>query len=131
MKAHHQKKPERGQKDKCKKRPRVRSYRGTEVDRLVQKRKRAQLLQQAPQVFNVDSQELKSKMCSKQDILHLLAVVGQYHIPPIDSITLPFLKEVLAGRKKLFKNSELNNVNVPRIAEFECNRLWQACLEDA
>ena len=38
-----------GQKDKCTKRPRVRSYRGTEVDRLVQKRKRAQLLRQAPQ----------------------------------------------------------------------------------
>ena len=79
----------------------------------------------------MDSQEVKAKMCSKEDIVHMLSVIGQYHIPPQDSITLPFLRDVLSGRKRLFKNTELNPVNVPRIPEFQCDRLYQACLEDS
>ena len=57
----HMRKPKRGQRDKCRKRPRVRSYRGTEVDRLVQKRKRAQLLHQAQQV-SLEGDMLKNEI---------------------------------------------------------------------
>ena len=40
----HRHKPKRGKRDKCKKRPRERSYKGTEVDRIVQRAKREALL---------------------------------------------------------------------------------------
>ena len=85
---------------------------------------------QQPQIFNVGTEEVKAKMCSKNDIVHLLSVIGQYHLPQVDAITLPFLRDVLAGRKRLFKMSELNPVNVPRIQEFQCENLYRACLDD-
>ena len=60
----------------------------------------------------------------------MLAVEGQYHLPNTDDVTMEYLKDVLAGRKRLIRNSELCTVNVPRIPEFACGRLYQAAIED-
>jgi hypothetical protein len=55
----------------------------------------------------------------------MLAVEGQYHTPPIDEINMDFLRDVLAGRKLLIKLSDLCQVNVPRIREFDCKTLYE------
>ena len=75
-------------------------------------------------LFKVDGQQLKSKLCSKQDIMRMLAIEGQYHLPNPDDVTMPWLKEILAGRKHLIRNQDLCPVNVPRIPEFSCDRLY-------
>ena len=76
-------------------------------------------------LFKVDGQQLKSKLCSKRDIMHMLAIEGQYHLPSADDITMPWLKEILAGRKRLIRNQDLCTVILPRIAEFSCDRYKQ------
>ena len=60
----------------------------------------------------------------------MLAIEGQYHLPGADDITMPWLKEILAGRKLLIKNKDLCTVNVPKIAEFACDRLYQQAITD-
>ena len=60
----------------------------------------------------------------------MLAVEGQYHTPPIDEINMDFLRDVLAGRKLLIKLSDLCQVNVPRIREFDCNMLYKQAMGD-
>ena len=86
-------------------------------------------MEQEP-LFRVDGKELKSKLCSKTDIIRMLAIEGQYHLPSNDDITMVFLREVLAGRKLLIKNKDLCTVNVPRLPEFSCDKLYQQAIED-
>ena len=85
---------------------------------------------ESQQLIRVDGQELKNKLCNKQDIIHMLAIEGQYHLPCADDITMSWLREVLAGRKQLIKNKDLCPVNVPRIPEFSCDRLYQQAIND-
>ena len=76
------------------------------------------------QIFRVDGQQLKNKLCSKQDIIRMLTIEGQYHMPGADDITMPWLKDILSGRKRLIRNQDLCTVNVPRIPEFSCEKLY-------
>ena len=62
--------------------------------------------------------------------MHILAIEGQYHLPSADDITMAWLREVLAGRKRLIRNQDLCPVNVPRIPEFSCDRLYKQAIED-
>ena len=57
-------------------------------------------------------------------------MVGQYHLPNYDDSTVYFMREVLAGRKKLIKLKDLQPVCVPRISEFSADRLYELCMKD-
>ena len=41
-----------------------------------------------------------------------------------------WLREVLAGRKLVIKNKDLCPVEVPRIPEFSCDKLYQQAIDD-
>ena len=41
-----------------------------------------------------------------------------------------WLRDILAGRKRLIRNADLCPVNIPRIAEFNCDRLYKQALDD-
>ena len=84
-----------------------------------------------PNLIRVNGEELRQKLQSKGDLLHMLAIEGQYHVPESNQCTMDFLREVIAGRKRLIKLSNLTPVNVPRIKEFCCETLYQAALDDA
>ena len=58
-------------------------------------------------------------------------MVGQYHVPPYDSVTVHFMREVLAGRKKLLTLKELVPVNVPRITEFQADRIYENAIRNS
>ena len=48
-------------------------------------------------------------------------MIGQYNLPSYDETTVHYMREILAGRKKLFKLKDMNPVNVPRISEFKAD----------
>ena len=71
-------------------------------------------------LIRVNGEELRQKLQSKGDLLHMLAIEGQYHVPDANQCTMDFLRDVIAGRKRLIKLKNLVPVNVPRIKEFDC-----------
>ena len=77
------------------------------------------------------SSDLVQKFRSKQDLYQTLAVEFQYHLPVFDECSIAFIREVLAGRKLLFKLSELNSAHVPRLAEFKTELLWNQAMNDS
>ena len=81
-------------------------------------------------VVRVMSSDLVQKFRSKQDLYQTLAVEFQYHLPVFDECSLVFLREVLAGRKLIFKLSELNCARVPRLTEFKTDILWNHAMND-
>ena len=52
-------------------------------------------------------------------------------MPTFDESTVHFMREVLAGRKKLIKLKDLVPVNVPRLTEFQADRLYEHSIKDA
>ena len=41
-----------------------------------------------------------------------------------------YLKEVLAGRKTLYKMKDISSVNVPRLREFSADKLYTVVMTD-
>ena len=52
------------------------------------------------------------------------------HLPNPNEVSLDFLRDCLAGRKKLFKNREVNVANVPRLPEFRVDLMYKYARED-
>ena len=61
---------------------------------------------------------------------YILSVEAQYHLPSYDHCTLPFMRDVLAGRKKLIRLRDLAMVNVPRLKDFNTEFLFRHAMED-
>ena len=57
-------------------------------------------------------------------------MVGQFHLPTFDETTVHFMREVLAGRKKLIKLKDLIPINVPRLTEFQADGLYKQSMKD-
>jgi hypothetical protein len=73
---------------------------------------------------------VKNKIHSKKDLFAILRFEGQYYLPPLGDCSLDFLKDVLAGRKRLIPLAEVKHVEVPRFKEFSTkNLLGPALLE--
>ena len=77
----------------------------------------------------LDSQLLKH-VRSKRDLYNIFIHVGQFHLPTLDDTTMFFMKEVLAGRKRLVKLQDLIPCNVPRLKEFKADILYQQAMAD-
>ena len=60
----------------------------------------------------------------------MLTIEGQYFLPAYDDVTMFYLKEVLAGRKKLYKMHQIKAVNVPRLREFSADKLYRVVIQD-
>jgi hypothetical protein len=75
--------------------------------------------------------DLMSKIRSKQDIYYVLSVENQLHLPAFDDCSLDFIREILSGRKKLFKLREINPAVVPKFTEFNCDILYKQAMEDS
>ena len=82
-------------------------------------------------MLKVRAQDLNKHVRGKRDLWQILAVVGQYHLPNYDDCTVFFMKEVLAGRKRLLKLKELIPVNVPRISEFHADRMYEHAIKNS
>ena len=61
---------------------------------------------------------------------YIFAVEAQFYLPSFDQCTLPFLRDVLAGRKKLIKLRDLCMVNVPRLKDFKIDVLFDHAMRD-
>jgi hypothetical protein len=70
------------------------------------------------------------KIRSKSDIYWILSCEHQLHLPNFDDCSLEFLREVLSGRKKLFRLKDVSIAVVPRYEEFNCDLLYRQALED-
>ena len=51
-------------------------------------------------------------------------------MPSFDETTVNFMKEVLSGRKKLIRLKDLIPVNVPRLTEFQADRLYEQSMKN-
>jgi hypothetical protein len=71
----------------------------------------------------VVASDLRNFVKSKQDLYIILTIEGQLHLPPYDDCTMDFMRDALAGRKKLLTNRDLCPVNVPRYKEFNSTNL--------
>jgi hypothetical protein len=74
--------------------------------------------------------DLMGKIRSKSDIYWILSCEHQLHLPNFDDCSLEFLREVLSGRKKLFRLKDVSIAVVPRYEEFNCDLLYRQALED-
>ena len=75
--------------------------------------------------------DISSHVQGKKDLYFVLSVEGQYHLPSFDETTVHFLREVLAGRKLVFKMRDLRPVHVPRMKEFEFKVLLEMAMNNA
>ncbi len=74
--------------------------------------------------------DLRHYIKSKKDIYTILSFEGQYYLPPYDECSMEFIREALAGKKKLLKNSQVVLVEVPRYKEFKVMNLYDSALKD-
>ena len=51
-------------------------------------------------------------------------------MPPLSDCSMPFLKDVMAGRKRLLSLSDVRTVAVPRFKEFSARNLLGPALQD-
>ena len=75
----------------------------------------------------LDSQLLKH-VRSKRDLWEILVHVGQFHMPTCDETTMYFMKQVLAGHKRLIRLEHLVPCTVPRLNEFRVDLLYQQAM---
>jgi len=78
----------------------------------------------------VVASDLRNFVKSKQDLYIILTIEGQLHLPPYDDCTMEFMRDALAGRKKLLTNRDLCPVNVPRYKEFNSTNLQSLAMQD-
>jgi hypothetical protein len=51
----------------------------------------------------VSTREFRAKVANKDDIFRILKYEGQFFLPPFEQCSLAFLRDCLAGRKRLLK----------------------------
>jgi hypothetical protein len=69
-------------------------------------------------------------MNSKADMYKILATHAQLHLPSYEEVSMDFLREVFAERKKLIPLRNVVQVNVPKLEEFQTERLYKLALEN-
>lgn len=60
----------------------------------------------------------------------ILSTHGQFHLPSYDEVSMEFLREVFAERKKLLPLAKVVQVNVPKLEEFQTEKLYKFALEN-
>ena len=78
----------------------------------------------------LDARELSWKLKSKADFINYLDKHKQYYLPDDAVVNKDFLKEVLAGKKKLLKKSQYDPITVPHFDELSVRTLWPQLKKD-
>ncbi len=81
-------------------------------------------------LHRVAGADIKNIMNSKKDMYTILATHGQLHLPCYDDVSMEFLREVMAERKRLIPLRNVVHVNVPKFEEFQTERLYRQALAD-
>jgi hypothetical protein len=68
---------------------------------------------------------------SKERIIEHLTVINQMYCPRPDEVTMDYVRDLLAGRKKLIRLVDLQSIKVPRIREFDCETIYKEALANA
>ena len=84
-----------------------------------------------PNSVRVVPSDLRQFVKCKKDIYMILAYEGQYYLPPYDECSMDFVRDALAGKKKLLKNQQVVIVEVPRYKEFNVKGLYELSLQDS
>ena len=73
--------------------------------------KNNQIMQSAPPgraaVAHVSSKEFASKYRSKREIFNFLATDVGVYLPPYESTTIYFLKEIMGGQKRMIRTTKI------------------------
>ncbi len=83
-----------------------------------------------PNSVRVVPSDLRHHIKCKKDIYFILSYEGQYYLPPYDECSMEFIRDCLAGKKKLIKNCNIMLVEVPRYKEFNVKRLLDSALNE-
>ena len=75
------------------------------------------------------STNIWKKTCKLRLYPSNLIQYSQYYLPPYTMVTSGFLKQILAGEKKLLKMSEAKTCNPPRYDEVSVTNLYTECIE--
>ena len=67
---------------------------------------------------------------SKRDLWEILVYVGELHLPSYEDVTMHFMKEILADRKRAFRVSDLKPQQVPRFSEFRTKDMYESAMGD-
>jgi hypothetical protein len=64
-------------------------------------------------------------MKSKLDIYNILAKEGQLYLPPYNECPMTFIKDIMTGKKKVFKRHEIRMIDVPYFDELAGKRIFE------
>jgi hypothetical protein len=79
----------------------------------------------------VDPSHLQGKLSSKKDWLSFfLNLLEGYFLPSFSNTKLRFIKDVLAGDKKLLKSADIRVFNIPSFDEFKIANMMSQVRED-
>ena len=66
------------------------------------------------QAARVSSKEFAAKYRSKREIYNFLACDVSVFLPPYDNVTIYFLKDLLAAKKKMLSTKMVRTIHVPQ-----------------
>ena len=73
-----------------------------------------QVNQAVDQGSRISSKEFAAKYRSKREIYNFLASDVGVFLPPYDNITIYFLKDLMAGRKKMLSTKMVKTIHIPQ-----------------
>jgi len=85
---------------------------------------------QDSRLVEIDSDAFGVTIKSKKDLYLTLSVELQLYLPSIDTCTQQFLMDVCDGTKNAFHNSEVKQVTVPRLEEFNGKEIFTMAMNN-
>ena len=61
----------------------------------------------------MSSKEFSAKYKSKREIFNFMATDVGVFLPPYDNVTIYFLKELMNGKKKMLRNTQIRTILIP------------------
>ena len=66
------------------------------------------------QLAGISSKEFAAKYNSKREIYNFLACDVGVYLPPYDNVTIYFLKDLMAGRRKMLRTTMIRTIHIPQ-----------------
>ena len=66
------------------------------------------------QASKISSKEFAAKYNSKREIYNFLATDVGVYLPPTETITIYFLKDLMAGKKKMLRTTMVRTIHIPQ-----------------
>ena len=67
-----------------------------------------------PRKVSVTAKEFAAKYNNKREIYNFLACEVGVYLPPYDNTTIWFLKELMNGKKKMLRNTQIRTIHIPQ-----------------